>query len=98
VLSNIGRALRPGGTFLMVDVAASSNLHENMDDPLALSKYARSTMHCMTLSHSQGGAGLGNMWGEQLARQILDAAGQTIQDVLRIDGDLLNSYYVTTRS
>ena len=54
VLANIARALRRSGTFLMVDIAASSNLHENMDDPLAPSKFAISTMHCMTLSLSQG--------------------------------------------
>lgn len=98
VLANIARALRPGGTFLMVDFAASSNLHENMDDPLAPSKFTISTMHCMTISLAQGGAGLGAMWGEQLARQMLGDAGLTVLDVMRIEGDITNSYYVTTRA
>ena len=34
VLANIHRALRPGGTFLMVDIDASSNLEENVDTPV----------------------------------------------------------------
>jgi ubiquinone/menaquinone biosynthesis C-methylase UbiE len=40
VLAAIARALRPGGTFLMVEVAGASALHENLGDPLAPSKYA----------------------------------------------------------
>ena len=97
VLSNIARALRPGGTFLMVDIAASSHLHENMDDPLAAFRYTMSTMHCMTVSLAQGGVGLGTMWGEQLARQMLAQAGFTLLDVMRIDGDISNSYYIAIR-
>ena len=33
VLRNIHRALRPGGTFLMVDIKASSNVEENIELP-----------------------------------------------------------------
>lgn len=96
VLRNIARALRPGGTFLMVDIAGSSHLHENISDPMAPLRYAISTMHCMTVSLSQGGAGLGTAWGEQLAQQMLTEAGFTIHDVLRIEGDITNAYYVAT--
>lgn len=35
VLKAIADALKPDGVFLMVDIAASSNLHENLDHPLA---------------------------------------------------------------
>lgn len=97
MLANIARALRPGGTFLMVDFAASSDLHENLADPLAPSKFTISTMHCMTLSLSQGGTGLGAMWGEQVARQMLADAGLAVLDVLRIDGDITNAYYISSR-
>jgi ubiquinone/menaquinone biosynthesis C-methylase UbiE len=34
VLAGIARALRPGGGYLCVDIAASSKLSENMDHPL----------------------------------------------------------------
>ena len=97
VLANVARALRPGGTFLMVDIAASSNLEENVSHPLAPSLYAASVLHCMTVSLAYGGAGLGNMWGEQLARQMPAEAGFTSVDVRRVEGDYLNAYFVATR-
>ena len=97
VLRNAARMLRPPGTLLMVDIAASSNLHENVGNPLAPSLYTLSTMHCMTVSLAQGGAGLGAMWGEEMARQMLADAGFATVDVMRVEGDILNSYYVATR-
>jgi ubiquinone/menaquinone biosynthesis C-methylase UbiE len=94
VLANIYRALKPGGTFLMVDIAGSSNLHENLDHPLAPTLYTFSTMHCMTVSLAHGGEGLGTMWGQQLARQKLAEAGFTHVDTAQIPGDILNIYYI----
>ena len=35
VLRRIQAALRPEGSFLMVDIAGSSHVHENLDHPLA---------------------------------------------------------------
>jgi SAM-dependent methyltransferase len=97
VLANIARALRPGGTFLMVDIAASSNLEGNLSHPTAPSLYAASVMHCMTVSLAYGGAGLGTMWGEELARTMLAEAGFTAVEVRRVDGDYLNNYFVARR-
>ena len=96
MLANIRAALRPGGTFLMVDIAASSNLEENIGHPLAPSLYAMSTMHCLTVSLAQGGEGLGSMWGEQRARQLLAEAGFTNVEVRRVEGDIVNNYYIAT--
>jgi Zn-dependent membrane protease YugP len=67
-----------------------------MSHPLAPSLYAASILHCMTVSLAYGGAGLGNMWGEQLARQMLAEAGFTSVDVRRVEGDYLNNYFVAT--
>jgi SAM-dependent methyltransferase len=97
VLAGISDALRPDGTFLMVDIGASSHLHENMDFPLAPMLYTVSCMHCMTVSLALDGAGLGTMWGEQTARQMLTDAGFTRVEVSRIEGDRTNSYYVATK-
>ena len=97
VLGAIAEALRPGGVFLMVDVAASSNLHENMGHPLGPALYAVSTLHCMTVSLALDGEGLGTMRGEQLARQKLGEAGFASVDVKRVPGDFLNNYYIATR-
>lgn len=98
VLANIHRALRPGGTFLMVDIAGSSNLEENIEHPLAPVLYTFSTFHCMTVSLALGGEGLGTMWGEQKALELLTEAGFTDVAVEKVDGDILNSYYIAGRA
>ena len=97
VLANISRALRPEGVFLMVDIAASSELADNIGHPLAPMLYTASTMHCMTVSLALDGEGLGTVWGEQLARQKLAEAGFTSVDVKQVPGDIMNSYYIATK-
>jgi SAM-dependent methyltransferase len=82
VIRGIGEALAPNGTFLMVDFKASSNLEDNVGIPYAPYYYALSVLHCMTISLADGGAGLGAMWGEQLARALLAEAGFTRVDVV----------------
>lgn len=94
VLHNIRTALQPDGVFLMVDFGASSHIHENMDFPLGPFLYTISCMHCMTVSLSENGSGLGAMWGEQKARQMLAEAGFTQVEVKKVEGDLLNNYYI----
>jgi SAM-dependent methyltransferase len=93
VLRNIAHALRPGGEFLMVDIKASSHLHENHDHPIGVAFYTISCMHCMTVSLSGGGEGLGTMWGEQKARELLAEAGFARVDTTEIEGDIQNLYY-----
>ncbi len=97
VLQNIANALRPRGAFLMVDIAASSDLADNLQNPLAPMQYSISTMHCMTVSLALGGAGLGTMWGEQLARDMLADAGFTSVDMKRVEGDIMNAYYIARK-
>jgi len=53
-------------------------------------------MHCMTVSLALDGAGLGAMWGEQKARQMLTEAGFTHVDVARVEGDDVKNYYIVT--
>lgn len=97
VLKAINRALKKGGTFLMQDVAASSNLHENLENPLGPTIYTFSTLHCMTVSlANRGGMGLGTAWGEQKAKEMLAEAGfDGPVQTKRVEGDILNYYYVT---
>jgi SAM-dependent methyltransferase len=94
VLAGIRAALRPGGVFLCVDVAASSNLADNIEHPLGPALYASSTLHCMTVSLAQGGAGLGTMWGQELALRMFAEAGFRDVAVRKVEGDVLNNYYV----
>jgi len=98
VLAGIAEALRPDGTFLMIDIGASSQVHENIEFPLAPLMYTISCMHCMTVSLALDGAGLGAMWGEQKAREMLAEAGFSQVDVKRIEDDLFNNYYVATKA
>lgn len=97
VLKNIYGLLRPGGVFFCVDIQASSNLHENMEHPLAPFLYSISTMHCMTVSLALDGEGLGTMWGEQKARELMGDAGFTAIDVEQVEGDIFNNYYIAVK-
>ena len=97
VLKAIHRALRPGGTYLMADIAGSSNLEENLDRPLAPINYAVSLTHCMTVSLALGGEGLGNMWGEQTTVAYLKEAGFQDVTVEQVEGDILNNFYICTK-
>lgn len=75
VLEGIYRALKEDGVYLMQDIAGSSYHHNNLDHPIGPFLYTISTMHCMTVSLAQDGAGLGAMWGEEKAREMLQEAG-----------------------
>jgi SAM-dependent methyltransferase len=97
VLREVARALRPAGTFLMVDVRASSDLQDNIAHPFAPFLYGMSTMHCMTVSLALGGAGLGTVWGEQKALAMLGEAGLAWVEVHRLADDPLNNYYVARK-
>ena len=97
VLTAIAAMLRPGGTYLCVDIGASSRLEENIEHPLGPLLYTVSCMHCMTVSLAYGGAGLGTVWGEQKALEMLRAAGFAATEVKRVEGDILNNYYVATK-
>ena len=94
VLQEIAKALHPDGTFLMQDIAASSQVHKNVDHPVGPLLYTLSCMHCMTVSLAENGAGLGTMWGEELARSMLHEAGFTKIEVEKLPHDFLNIYYI----
>jgi 2-polyprenyl-3-methyl-5-hydroxy-6-metoxy-1,4-benzoquinol methylase len=97
VLRNIFDALKPDGTFLCVDIKASSKVEENIDHPLAPFLYMISTMHCMTVSLALDGEGLGTVWGEQKARELLGEAGFRDVRVAGVEGDILNNYYIARK-
>lgn len=94
VLRQISRALRDDGDFLMVDIHASSHLEKNMDKPLAPYMYSISTMHCMSVSLGLDGEGLGAMWGEEMARELLGEAGFAQVEVRQVKGDVFNNFYI----
>ncbi|NWL32889.1 class I SAM-dependent methyltransferase [Paenarthrobacter nitroguajacolicus] len=94
VLKNIYAALKPGGTFLMVDINASSRLEENLDLPWAAFLYTISTFHCMAVSLGQGGDGLGTVWGKERATDMLREAGFRTLEVKELEEDPFNAYFI----
>lgn len=94
VLAAVRAALRDGGTFLMVDINASSHLEDNVEHPIGSFLYAISLTHCMTVSLGQGGDGLGTAWGTQLAERMVRAAGFGDVTLTELDDDPLNVYVV----
>ena len=97
VLKNVATILKPGGTFLMVDIKASSEVHENLAHPMGPFLYTISTMHCMTVSLARNGEGLGTMWGEQKALELLAEAGFPDVAVKQVEGDFLNNFYIARK-
>jgi hypothetical protein len=77
-----------------MDARASGHLEENLDNPFAPLLYGISTLHCMTVSLARDGAGLGTVWGEELAREMLADAGFGAVEVHEVPDDPLDSLYV----
>ncbi len=97
VLSNINNALKDDGVYLMQDIAGSSHVHNNMDHLLGPFTYTISCMHCMTVSLSQNGKGLGAMWGKELATDMLKNAGFTQVEIKELPHDPINYYYIARK-
>ena len=98
MVNGIYRSLAPGGSWLCVDIQASSHVGENIAHPLGTFMYSVSCSHCMTVSLAYDGEGLGAMWGVQKARDLFAAAGFDDIDVHNIPGDVLNNYYVCRKA
>lgn len=97
VLSNIYRALRPDGTYLMQDIRATSDVGGNLDHPVGPLLYTVSCLHCMTVSLAAGGMGLGAMWGEEQALTMLESAGFKHVEIKQLEHDFQNNYYIVKK-
>jgi SAM-dependent methyltransferase len=94
VLEGVHALLKPGGVFLMQDIGASRDVEKNFAHPLGPWLYTISCLHCMTVSLAQGGAGLGTVWGEELALEMLRHAGFGRISAHRLPHDIVNVYFV----
>ena len=97
VLAAIARALKPQGVYLMQDIRASSSVDRNLDHPIAPMLYTISCLHCMSVSLAAGGAGLGAVWGEEKAVEMLSDAGFTQVEVKQLEHDIQNNYYINRK-
>lgn len=98
MLRGIHQALRPDGTYLMQDIRASSNVHGNLDHPVAPFLYTVSCLHCMTVSLAADGMGLGAVWGQEKALEMLKDAGFTTVEIKQLDHDFLNNFYIVKKN
>jgi SAM-dependent methyltransferase len=97
VIGRIHTALVPGGTFLMKEPHAGDDLKDNIGNPMAAALYSMSTLHCMTVSLAHGGAGIGTMFGEGLARRLLTDAGFADIEVHTVPGDPADALYMSRK-
>jgi SAM-dependent methyltransferase len=97
VLVSIHDMLTADGLLLAFEPHASSNLEDNVAHPLAPFLYAISTLHCLTISLAHDGAGLGTVWGEQVAREMLRDAGFSRVTVCEVPDEPVNALYVAHR-
>jgi len=93
VLRGIHHILAPDGRFSMVDIAANSNLADNLAHPMGPFLYTVSLMHCMPVGLVDGGTGLGMMWGREKAVEMLKDAGFRRVQILEIPDDPFNLHY-----
>jgi len=97
VLRGIERLLRSDGLFLMQDIAGTSHVERDIEHPIAPFLYTISCMHCMTVSLSSDGAGLGAMWGSKTACDMLAQAGFGEVSVRSLPHDIINYYYTARK-
>ncbi|MCB2147159.1 MAG: class I SAM-dependent methyltransferase [Deltaproteobacteria bacterium] len=92
-LRGIHEILKEDGAFSMIDIAAESDIDGNRDHPMGAFLYTVSLMHCMPVGLVDGGAGLGMMWGRQLAEGMLEQAGFERVSVMEIPDDPFNLHF-----
>ncbi len=97
VLKGIYHILAHDGLFSMVDIAAQSNLADNLDHPMGPFLYTVSLMHCMPVGLVDGGAGLGMMWGREKAVDMLEDAGFQRVQVLEMPDDPFNFHFFCSK-
>jgi 2-polyprenyl-3-methyl-5-hydroxy-6-metoxy-1,4-benzoquinol methylase len=87
-------AIKPDGTWLIVDVNGRPTPEENYAHPLGGLLYAISVLDCLSCStYEEGGTGLGTLgFPEPVAREMTAEAGFT-RFAVREFGNPLNSFY-----
>jgi len=97
VLARISGSLKPNGIFLMQEIAASSDVWKNSNHFIGPMLYTISCLHCMSVSLSQNGPGLGTMWGEEKTLVMLRKVGFNSIRVEKLPHDFQYTYYIMSR-
>jgi 2-polyprenyl-3-methyl-5-hydroxy-6-metoxy-1,4-benzoquinol methylase len=78
-LSEVKKALNPGGTYFVLEFNFFGDLQKNIEHPLGIGAfgYSASVNYCMTQALAVGGVGTGTCMGEEKMRELADGAGFT---------------------
>lgn len=91
LLRSIRAALRPGGTYLVLEITCGDTVEDNAG-PMGAMRYGMSVMYCMTTSLANGGAGLGTAGlPESVLRAMCAEAG--FGEVTRVAENPSNTLY-----
>ena len=92
-IKGVHHVLADRGIFSMVDIAAGTNMSDNVSHPLVPFLYTVSLMHCMPVGLVDGGAGLGMMWGREMAVDLLRNGGFQRVEVFEMPHDPFNLHF-----
>jgi ubiquinone/menaquinone biosynthesis C-methylase UbiE len=92
-LKGVRHMLAKSGAFSMIDIAAHSDVSDNLGHSMAPFLYTVSLMHCMPVGLVDSGMGLGMMWGREKALEMLAAAGFSNVSVDEIPDDAFNLHF-----
>lgn len=96
VARRVRAALRPGGTFMLLELHSSERCEENVG-PIAALMYATSVMYCIPTALAGGAAGLGTLGlPEPRVMELLGDAGFTTTARLPVQNPF-HALYVATR-
>ena len=93
------RALKPGGIWVLSDIACHDTLRKNIQDPAGAAYFGFSLCLCMSCSLSrEGGAGLGTMgFSVPLAHKMIVEDGKFESMEVLMEKDL-NRYFVVRKA
>lgn len=91
VLARIREAIKPDGTYLLMEPAVSPRLEENFNPHGALI-YGFSLLYCLPQALANGGAGLGAAWGPVKAEELCREVGFSSFERLQIDNPYSNFF------
>ena len=95
-LRRILASLRSGGTLIVQEAAASSQLEKNVEHPFAPMLYAQSCLHTVPVALASDGDAPGRMWGRERMAQMLNESGFRNVRFEMIAGDSRSMYVIVS--
>ncbi len=94
-MKEIKKALKPDGTYFVLEFNMFGDVQENIDHPLGIGAfgYAASTNYCMTQALAVGGEGTGTCMGEAKMREFAEEGGFTHFRRLDFPANPFNLFY-----